>query len=299
MSSLVLKTVDRIHKGGRHRVKDGEKVAPFREICAARVQTRKELAHTVGLRSSSVSVGLQELLNDGMVEERQPHDNANTGLPRPIHSPRNDRSVAISLSVDSREFERVLVNLEGKTLAEEVRIVASEAGNSELECTTASKGITAVLLHWGFWIWIAVSSYGMLLSSLIGRIGEIGHSRLNPHACAQCLRGARGCLETVAALSASLRELRQCLGDLPKDEKQLAPMLSAVQQALLVIYKIFYPDLILLSGPFMRNPQVLHSLSDDLLQTLAVIPDSMPGCRHGVANPLYCEALTRFFRIKI
>jgi predicted NBD/HSP70 family sugar kinase len=401
MSSPLLKSIDRIHEGGRHWVKDREKASLFREICVGRVPTRKGLAHRLDLRPSSVSVAVQELLDDNLVEEKQPRVRANMGRPRLILSPRHDRCVAISVYVDSREFKGVLANIEGKALAEEVRIVPADAGNRELkgtilallaslqsrvpagselagacislvgtvnartmmwvgvarwpklhnldlstiaprfgfpvilrrtneveleyflERTSASTGITAVLFHWGFGIGTAVSSHGTLLSSSIGRFGEIGHARLDTRADAHCPCGARGCLETVAALWALFPALRKSLGDLPEDEKELAPILkdsrimdlpamrralSAVQVALLVLYKIFYPDLILLSGPFMQNPQIVRSLSNNFRQMLpeytagttrlTVIPDSMPGCLRGAVSPLFREALARLLRRK-
>jgi predicted NBD/HSP70 family sugar kinase len=190
-----------------------------------------------------------------------------------------------------------------------------------LEAGREPRTTTAVLLHWGFGIGSAVSFRGTLLTSSLGRFGEIGHTRLDAGSRAPCLCGARGCLETRAALWALLPALQKRLGSLPEDEKELASILGesrimdlrevtlaldAIRQALLVLYKIFYPDSILLSGPLMENPDIFRRVEESFLRSLplyargavklSVIPGGMPGCRRGGAHPLFRNALARTLR---
>ena len=193
-----------------------------------------------------------------------------------------------------------------------------------LDCTPAARGGTTLLLHWGFGIGSAVAFRGMPLTSTIGRFGEIGHVRFERGNDVPCLCGRTGCLETVAALWALVPIIRQNLGHgIPEDEKELAPVLAearilalpeveralcAIQEALLTLSMIFYPDTILFSGPFTENPVVFHRIGEALRSalpayarnavSLSVIPGGMPGCRRGGVNPLFRGALALALRRK-
>ncbi len=407
MSSPLLASIDRVHEGAPHRVKDDEKAMVYREICAGRPATRGSLASDLGLRPTSVSQAVQELLVDGLVEESKEEPRGRSGRPERTLVPRHDRLAAISIYVDSRELKGVLVSLDESILAEESRAVPADAGNralsgavfglarslrrrvprtarfvgasvslvgtvnprtatwvsaarwprlSDLDLSKASVRLgfpvalrktneteleywlasnpdaaekSVVLLHWGFGIGSAVSYRGELLASSIGRFGEIGHIRLGgvsgsrrgSGVAAACVCGSRGCLETQAALWALLPRLRARLGALPEDEGELAPILSdprllavpivrqallAVQDALLVLHRIFYPDIVLLSGPLVENPVVFDRLAAGFKRSLpgyargsvdlAVIPGGMDGCRRGGASPLFRDTLGKALR---
>jgi predicted NBD/HSP70 family sugar kinase len=415
VSSPLLASIDRVHEGAPHRIKDDEKATLYREICAGAPATRGSLARDLGLRPTSVSQAVQELLVDGLVAESQEESRGRSGRPERILVPRHDRLAAISIYVDSRELKGVLVGLDESILAEESRPVPADAGNralsgaifglarslrlgvprtarlvgasvslvgtvnprtatwvsaarwpklsdldlskagvrlgfpvalrktneTELEYWLASNPDAAeksvVLLHWGFGIGSAVSYRGELLASSIGRFGEIGHIRLGGMSVgrqgsrqgsrrgsgvdAACVCGSTGCLETQAALWALLPRLRARLGALPEDEGELAPILSdprllavpvvrhallAVQDALLVLHRIFYPDIVLLSGPLVENPVVFDRLVDGFKRSLpgyargsvqlAVIPGGMGGCRRGGASPLFRDTLRKALR---
>ena len=208
-------------------------------------------------------------------------------------------------------------------------VALRRTNETELEYWLASNpdaaGKSVVLLHWGFGIGSAVSYRGELLASSIGRFGEIGHIRLGGRrgggGAAACVCGSTGCLETQAALWALLPRLRARLGRLPEDEGELAPLLSdprllavpavrtallAVQDALLVLHRIFYPDIVLLSGPLVENPVVFDRLADGFKRSLpgyargsvdlAVIPGGMNGCRRGGASPLFRDTLREMLR---
>ncbi len=399
MTHPLLESIHRVHEGTSHRVKDEEKALLFREICAGRSPTRRELARRLGMRPTSVSEAVQELVEDGLVSESRARPKGRTGRPRAILAPRTGRFVAISLYVESRDLKAVLVNAAGEVIAEEARSVAPgvdndgmarcieeliaccrgrvpsgaeltgvalslvgtvdaqrgcwvriarwpgvrgldldalrdrlglpfllrRANDTELEyylqCDPRPERTCALLLHWGFGIGSAVAFRGTPLTSTLGRFGEIGHTRAQGAAGGECLCGARGCLETVAALWALMPALREELGTVPEGEEELAPLLGdprlldlpelaaamrAIREALVLLYSIFFPDLVLLSGPFTENGAVFEALGEDFRRalpdyarqavTLAAVPGGMPGCRHGGASPLVREALRRSLR---
>ncbi len=402
MSSPLLASIDRVHEGSPHRVKDEEKALLYREICVGRLPTRLGLARKLDIRPSSVSEAVQELLDDGLVEERNPRGaRGRTGRPQLLLAPRPDRFVAISVYVDSRELKGVLVTLQEEVLAEEVLTLPQNAGNRELstalldllgrlrgraprgsevagaglslpgtvngrtrtwvrvarwpkladlafagleakvdfpiflrrmneaelayylDCSPAARPGTTLLLHWGFGIGAAAAFHGELLTSSLGRFGEIGHARIGADATAKCLCGLNGCLETSAALWSLLPAFADALGALPQDERQLAPFLGnlrlqrlpemgramdAVQEALVLLSMIFFPDTVLLTGPFTENAVLFRRLSDGFRAllpryardaiSLTAIPGGMPGCRRGGANPVFRQALARALRRK-
>ncbi len=380
MRSPLLASIDRVHEGAPHRVKDKEKALLYREICMGKSPIRQLLARKLDIRPSSVSEAVQELVDDGLVRETRAPLPGRLGRPQVLLSIRPDRYAAISIYIDSRELKGVLVTLREEVIAEEVRILPPTAGNREisaaildllkrlpsqvpegcelvgaglsllgtvnsrthtwmntarwprlhdldlsaletrvdfpviirrtneveleyfLDCNPRNRSTSALHLHWGFGIGSAVAFRGALLTSSIGRFGEIGHVPSPRASDVPCLCGSRGCLETVAALWSLMPALEARLGRVPADEKELAPLLgragllsmpeirtalAAMQDALLVLSMIFYPDLIILSGPFTENPPVFRRLTEGLRRALpdyargavrfAAIPGSMPG----------------------
>jgi len=392
--SRLLYSIDRVHDGTTHRVKDREKAALYHAVCAGVPSTRKELAARLRLRPSTVSDAAQELIQDGLVAEYQAYEEGRSGRPRHILTPLTNRFVAISLYVDSRGLVAVLLNLCGDVLAEESRDVPAQADNGELAawildlltvlpprvprgstlvgaslslvgavnpracvwvgaarwprlkdldlsevqsrvrfplillraneveldyhlaCTAGAEAESAIHLHWGFGIGSAVSVQGRVFTSTLGRFGEIGHMRMGANRDAPCLCGARGCLETSAALWALLPALRRHMGDLPEGEKELTPYLrdprlcdlpevkralEAVCEALQFLYVVFYPDIVLLSGPFTENHSMLARLIEGFRSslpaparksvTISVCASGMPGCRHGATDGLFRDTL--------
>ena len=220
-----------------------------------------------------------------------------------------------------------LVNLDLSAMQEEVGfpVVLRRTNDVELEyqlqSASRSFGQCALLLHWGFGIGSAVSFRGETLGSSLGRFGEIGHVRLDRGSTTPCLCGSRGCLETTAALWALLPALTRRLTTLPVDEPGLAPLLAdsrvlalpeirhafvSVRDALLVLYQVFHPDTIFLSGPFTENPAIFLGIEERFRRALPAyargavsvvpVPAGNPGCRRGGANPLFRQALRRILR---
>lgn len=192
-----------------------------------------------------------------------------------------------------------------------------------LACHPDAAEGSVLLLHWGFGIGSAVCHRGVTLASTIGRFGEIGHVRLASDPNAACICGSKGCLETDAALWALLPRLRGRLGPLPEDERKLvsalrdprlprlpgvSKALASVQAALLALQRIFYPDIILLSGPLVENQEIARRLTEGVRDSLpayarntvsfAVIAGGMEGCRRGGAAPLFRDTLQQVLRRK-
>ena len=67
--SPLLASIDRVHEGAPHRVKDEEKALLYREICMGKSPTGRVLARKLDIRPSSVSEAVQELVDDGLVRE--------------------------------------------------------------------------------------------------------------------------------------------------------------------------------------------------------------------------------------
>jgi predicted NBD/HSP70 family sugar kinase len=399
--SPLLDSIGGVHEGRPHRVKDREKALLYHAVCAGGSPTRQALARRLSLRPSSVSEAVQELVDDGLVEESPARRGPGSGRPCTLLAPRHRRFTAISLFVDARELRAVLVTPAEEVLAEEACAVDAEAGNAQMaaailgllrrvsasapagqECVGAAVSLVGtvnertrtwvsaarwprlsaldlavverkwglpllvrrandvelayhlerapearvgnvLLLHWGFGIGSAAAHDGGLLGSTIGRFGEIGHTRAAAAGETPCLCGRRGCVETVAALWALLPRLRKRFGDLPEDEKDLAPRLAdprilalpetrraleAVRGALETLCMVFYPDAVLLSGPFTENPTVSDGFSVGLRAALPEyapdamriisLPGGMQGCRRGGAYPLFRQALARALRRK-
>ncbi|WP_282609517.1 ROK family protein [Pelagibius sp. Alg239-R121] len=130
---------------------------------------------------------------------------------------------------------------------------------------------TALLLHWGYGIGAAYSADGEIVNRSRGRFCEIGHWSLGDAVGRHCTCGNTDCLETVAALWALGPELRQTFPGLPLDESGLAGQLrqldllespamsEALKQMLRLttnLCRLLFPDRIILTGPFVQNPEI-------------------------------------------
>ncbi len=146
------------------------------------------------------------------------------------------------------------------------------------------KGST-VLFHWGYGIGSAFASEGKVIKSNLGRFGEIGHWNVVQNSNKKCSCGSAGCLETEAALWAIISELKEVYPDIPEDEPDfltfiqsreignLPVMKKAVEYvavSLANLYKVFYPDRILLLGCFTEEALIYNELKRRLLDQ---IPD--------------------------
>lgn len=136
-----------------------------------------------------------------------------------------------------------------------------------------------LLFHWGYGIGSAFASEGKVLKSSLGRFGEVGHWQVKQDSNKKCHCGSIGCLETEAALWAILPEIREVYPDAHEDEPEFTNFiqnnnignlevikrsLGYVIMSLANLYKVFYPDRILLLGPFTENSLILNELKRGL-----------------------------------
>ncbi len=180
----------------------------------------------------------------------------------------------------------------------------------------------AILFHWGYGIGSAAAANGTILTSSLGRFGEVGHWNIDPESLEECRCGSRGCLETTAALWAILPEIKKKYPEAPEDESEFSDFfmennlenLPVIQKALETtaislanLCKIFYPDKIFLKGPFFKSKTLLENLKTIFYREIPeynsgknlfeVIPDA-EGSVEGSIYPLFRNALRPLMRTR-
>ncbi len=121
------------------------------------------------------------------------------------------------------------------------------------------------------------------MKSSLGRFGEVGHWKVEQNSNKKCSCGSMGCLETEAALWAILPEIRETYSDAPEDEPEFTRFirdndigdlevikrsLGYVTISLTNLYKVFYPDRILLLGPFVNDSTIYQVLEKEFLKKI-------------------------------
>ncbi|MBN2552854.1 MAG: winged helix-turn-helix domain-containing protein, partial [Spirochaetales bacterium] len=119
----MLSDIATIHSGPRYRVKDWEKARIYQEICVDSGSSRKSIAEKFKLRPTTVSFAVQELIQDGLVQEGQIRTAGKPGRPELTLLPNLNRCLVISIYVQSRELRGVLVNMGDEVLAEQTRVM--------------------------------------------------------------------------------------------------------------------------------------------------------------------------------
>lgn len=142
---------------------------------------------------------------------------------------------------------------------------------------------TALLLHWGHGIGAAYAAGGEVVNRSRGRFCEIGHWGLGNGRGLKCNCGNTDCLETVAGLWSIRPALLLEFPGLPRSESGIAAHLArmdlgdspVVQSALSEVLRLtanlcrlLFPDRVILTGPFVQNPEVFSRF----VQTLEVAP---------------------------
>ena len=138
---------------------------------------------------------------------------------------------------------------------------------------------SVLLLHWGHGIGAAYCTDDIIVNRHRGRFCEIGHWGLGTTLGRRCTCGNTDCLETVAALWALGPALREKFPDLPMHESGLAAhahridlldspaMEAALQQVLRLttnLCRLLFPDRIILTGPFVQNPDIFSRFAHTL-----------------------------------
>ena len=177
-----------------------------------------------------------------------------------------------------------------------------------------------LIVHWGYGIGSAYAWNGMVLESGVGSFGEFGHWTVAPDSSRLCHCGETGCLESEAALWAMLPEIRKTFPDAPSDEWEFERFLrdhdvadlpvvtKAVQVfalALANLHKAFYPEHLVLTGPFSLQEPIFERLNAAFLRhTPSYARDkcrlraARPGALdviHGSSMPFFEDALRERF----
>lgn len=134
-----------------------------------------------------------------------------------------------------------------------------------------------LLFHWGYGIGAAYAFEGQVMSSTLGSFAEIGHVRMFRDSRARCMCGDFGCLETEAALWALLPRIREHFPAAPEEETEftrfydgidalslpgIARALESIGLALENLYRILFPDRVLIFGPFTSQGAVADKLAE-------------------------------------
>jgi transcriptional regulator of PTS gene len=166
-------------------------------------------------------------------------------------------------------------------------VVINRMQDAELEYliqkTPHYRNKSILFIHWGFGIGAAYANRGQVLTSTIGRFAEIGHTRISLESDRECQCGAKGCLETEAALWALQDEPEMNFVASFSNEKSLGKCfkgmdlmsntviknaLRYIEFSLLNLHQIFYPDVVIFYGPFTENYEVFKNLSSYLKTNL-------------------------------
>ena len=148
---------------------------------------------------------------------------------------------------------------------------------------------STILFHWGYGIGFDYAHNGTILTSRLGNFGELGHIKVNLNATKRCICGATGCLEAESAIWSLLPRLTRAHPSLTADERSFAELMAHhdllaepairnavnyIKVALSNLYRHFYPDRLLVIGPFVENERIFDILRERLA---AEFPDSFPG----------------------
>ncbi|MBL6945488.1 MAG: ROK family transcriptional regulator [Rhodospirillales bacterium] len=169
-----------------------------------------------------------------------------------------------------------------------------------------------LFVHWGHGIGSAHARNGHVLNSGVGSMGEFGHWTTARDEDRACICGQKGCLETEAALWALLPAIRRDFPDAPADEWAFERFLRSnnlaghpvIQEATEIfarnlrnLYMAFFPDRIILTGPFVQNDRIMTRLDAEFRNRLPVYSQglvSLRAARPGVDDEILGSALPVF-----
>ena len=173
-----------------------------------------------------------------------------------------------------------------------------------------------LFVHWGHGIGSALARDGHVLNSTVGSLGEFGHWRTADAVARPCICGHEGCLETEAALWALLPMIRRDFPDAPTEEWAFERFLRShdlaghpvirratetFARSLGNLYLAFFPDRIILTGPFVQDGAIMRRLEAVFRERLPAYAEgrvtlhaARPGADDeilGAALPIFRESL--------
>ena len=183
------------------------------------------------------------------------------------------------------------------------------------------RGIT-LLFHWGFGVGFALAQNGVNMNYNFSRFGEIGHTRINLNSKKSCICGSKGCIETETAIWALLPALRQIDSSLIDDEsivlqfcekyknisnlKIIKNAIDIATTCFINLYRLFYPNNVLLLGPFFAIPKINQHFKLKIEKEIKdyggkylkyfLIPDGYKGCIFANVNYILQEKLRNMLK---
>ncbi len=169
-----------------------------------------------------------------------------------------------------------------------------------------------LFVHWGHGIGSALARDGHVLNSAVGSLGEFGHWRTVEGPSRPCICGQEGCLETEAALWALLPSIRRDFADAPTEEWAFERFLRShdlaghpvIRQAtetfarsLGNLYLAFFPDRIILTGPFVQDGVIMRRLEEVFRERLPAYAEgrvALRAARPGADDEILGAALPIF-----
>ena len=139
------------------------------------------------------------------------------------------------------------------------------------------------MLHWGYGIGGAYCYNGEVMHSNYGSSCEIGHLKLPERNGKKCCCGDYDCIETVAAGWALKPLLAKEYGNLGNDDFQFADRIEnmdfskdeyiqnaikALASGLNTTFRIFYPERLIVYGPFFRNEGVRKCFTEEVMKNV-------------------------------
>ncbi len=182
-----------------------------------------------------------------------------------------------------------LQDLSFKSIEEELGVPVQlfNSMDAQLEYLLSAQGYLrrsgVVLVHWGFGVGASYSIEGEVLGDRTGHFAEIGHWRVDLGNERLCACGSVGCVETVSALWSLLPDLRKQFPGAPEDENEFARFIldqpieddPTIEKAidnmaitLRNLYRILFPDFIMVDGPFTNKRTLFTKLSRRFYQEL-------------------------------
>jgi len=353
--------IESISKDSSLREKDKEKVRVYTCIYRNYSVTRKSIIEKTGVRPSTVSRAVYELIEDGLVVEGQRSETGRKGRPGIYLYPDFNKYLSISISFQSHQIRGVLINLGEKVLAERTITIQAAATNdiflssfrtiieellpfipvkaellgigfsvsgsinrqeqswiyssrwsnlSNLSFGNLAEDINldvrvthflnanleylmmknpvymdggTLLYHWGYGIGASYAHDGTVLKSSLGSFAEVGHWQVSLNKGDLCPCGARGCLETEAALWSIRQKLESSGTGIPESEEKFGEIVlksnlsgnpeilkarDFIEGSLVNLYHTFYPERILIYGPFVSDFEFFTELSYRLIQRI-------------------------------
>ncbi|APC10844.1 ROK family protein [Providencia rettgeri] len=172
----------------------------------------------------------------------------------------------------------------------EYRVVLSRTLDDELMLHVLERNKSTLLLHWGYGVGVAFSTADNYINIGGNAFGEIGHWNI-PSQTKPCQCGQVGCLETVTALWSIGTDVLADKFKAHDDEENVAEILassdlannSTMQQAISHmahaasnICRVFFPSRLIVSGPFVKNPQIWAAFCDSFQQQNRFFGQALP-----------------------